>query len=248
MKHTYYYTYKVQCTAVGWEDYYYLGKHVTSNLNDGYKGSGTKLQEYYKQYPEDYTFTILEFYSNKTELNIAEQKLIGDLWKTDPYCLNLTSGGHGSWAAASKSCKGKHLSDERRHKISESNKKKLNTPEVKQKMSESRKGKQKTEEHKHKISESNKGKHSGENHPMYGKKHSKETRRKMSESNKGENNGMYGKQPWNKGIKWSDDMKSKISKNIKEAMSNPETKRKISESKKGKHRVYREDGTFYMSF
>ena len=105
----YFYTYKVQCTAVGCEDYYYLGKHITSNLNDGYKGSGTKLREYYKQYPEDYTFTILAFYKDKTELNIAEQKLIGDLWKTDPYCLNLTSGGHGSWAAAHENKKGKHV-------------------------------------------------------------------------------------------------------------------------------------------
>lgn len=88
----YYYTYRVNCTAVGWEDYYYLGQHITTDLTDGYKGSGVKLQEYYNQYPNDYTFTILEFYSNKTELNVAEQKLIGDLWKTDEYCLNCTAG------------------------------------------------------------------------------------------------------------------------------------------------------------
>lgn len=183
----YYYTYKVQCTAVGWEDYYYLGQHTTSNLDDGYKGSGTKLWEYYKQYPNDYTFTILAFYKSKNELNIAEQKLIGDLWKTDEYCLNMTVGGVGSWP----SCKGKHLSDEHRQKISESNKKKLNTLEVKQKMSKSQKGKHKTDEHRQKISESNKGK------PAWpkGRPQSEESKRKRSESMKGKNKGK--KRVWN---------------------------------------------------
>ena len=184
----YYYTYKVQCTAVGYEDYYYLGQHTTSNLDDGYKGSGAKLQEYYKQYPNDYSFTILEFYSNKTELSIAEQKLIGDLWKTDPYCLNCNAGGAGSWAAATAAS------------------------------SICRKGR-----------------------PL-----SEETKRKISESHKGKNNPMYGKLAWNKGKPGP--MKGK--------KLSEEHKRKISEVKKGKprpylkgrHRVYRDDGTYYMSF
>lgn len=181
MKHKYYYTYKVQCTAVGYEDYYYLGKHVTSNLNDGYKGSGTKLWEYYKKYPNDYTFTILEFYSNKTELNIAEQKLIGDLWKTDEYCLNCISGGSGSWHGI--------MTEETKQKISQGNKGKKFSEESKRKMSESKKGKpgpmlgkHHLVETKHKISESRKG-----------KQHSEETKRKMSESRSGKNNPMYGK-------------------------------------------------------
>jgi hypothetical protein len=186
MKHKYYYTYKVQCTAVGWEDYYYLGQHTTNNLDDGYKGSGKRLHEYYKQYPNDYTFTILEFYSNKTELNIAEQKLIGDLWKTDPYCLNLIYGGHGSWAVVNKLKRGKP-SWNRGKKLSE---------EHKQKVSISLKGKHHSIETKHKISESNKN-----------KQRSEETKKKLSESHKGK------KCPT-----------------------------------KGKHRVYRDDGTFYMSF
>lgn len=187
----YYYTYRVQCTAVGYEDYYYLGKHVTSNLNDGYKGSGYKLHKYYNQHPDDYTFTILEFYSNKTELSIAEQKLIGDLWKTDPYCLNCMSGGTGSW----------------RH-----------------------------------INETGRSSHKGENNPMYGKPgtmlgrhHSEESKQKMSESKKGKT--------------LSDEHRRKISESGKgkshsnKGKANP----KLSEYKSGKHRVYREDGTYYYS-
>lgn len=158
----YYYTYKVQCTAVGWEDYYYLGKHSTNNLDDGYKGSGTKLHEYYKQYPDDYTFIILEFYSNKKELNIAEQKLIGDLWKTDPYCLNMNAGGNGNWAAANECWKyrerPKH-SEETKQKISESHKGLRQSEQSKRKNSESHKGKPKSDIHKEKIANSIKGTH-----------------------------------------------------------------------------------------
>lgn len=197
----YYYTYKVQCTAVGWEDYYYLGKHVTTNLDDGYKGSGTKLQEYYKQYPNDYIFTILEFYTNKTELNKAEQKLIGDLWKTDPYCLNCNAGGVGSWKAACEYWKCRPHSEETKRKMSESlrgknkgksheawNKGKKMSEETKQKIRESLKGNippnkgiPLSEEHKRKLSEANKGKQSG----MKDKHHTEESKQKNRYAHKG---------------------------------------------------------------
>lgn len=192
----YYYTYKVQCTAVGWEDYYYLGKHVTSNLDDGYKGSGKKLHEYYKQYPNDYTFTILAFYSNKTELNIAEQKLIGDLWKTDEYCLNMNAGGNGNWSAACEYLKGRQIPEEHKQKLSQLLKGRPSPF----------KGKHQTEEAKRKIAESRKDK------PL-----SEETKRKIGLSKK-------GKQHPNKGKKMP-----KCAVNT------------------GKHRVYREDGTYYYT-
>lgn len=196
----YYYTYKVQCTAVGWEDYYYLGQHTTNNLDDGYKGSGKQLKEYYKQYPEDYTFTILAFYKDKTELSIAEQKLIGDLWKTDPYCLNCTSGGHGSWG---------HYSNIGKH----------HTDETKAKMSKAHKGKKMSNESKRKNSEKHKGKSLSE-----------ETKQKMSKTLKGHKGYMLGKF-------LSEEAKYKIGLATK-ARGCPT---------KGMHRVYREDGTYYMS-
>ena len=179
----YFYTYRVDCTAPGWEGYYYLGQHTTSDLDDGYKGSGTKLQEYYKQYPNDYIFTILEFYLNKSELSIAEQKLIGDLWETDIYCLNSTAGGSGGFKAANKYWKGRKLSEEHKKHIGAGNK-----------------GKHLSSETKHKISEANKG-------------------RKQSEI----------------------EIQNRINK-IK-GRKNPNCAVNT-----GKHRVYREDGTFYMSF
>ena len=70
-----------------------------------------------------------------------------------------------------------------------------------------------------------------------GKPKSEESNRKRSENVKGEKNGMYGKDAWNKG---------------QHGNCSEETLRKMSESmigkNKGKHRVYRDDGTFYMSF
>ena len=193
----YYYTYKVQCTAVGWEDYYYLGKHVTTNLDDGYKGSGTKLQEYYKQYPNDYTFTILAFYKDKNELNIAEQKLIGDLWKTDEYCLNGNAGGAGSWSAAtaaSSICRiGRPLSEEHKRKISEARKGK----------SPANKGKPLSDKQKEILSITHKG-----NQYFKGRHHTDEAKRKMSEARK-------GKPVWNKGKPHSNDTKNKISAKLK---------------------------------
>lgn len=171
MKQKYYYTYKVQCTAVGWEDYYYLGKHVTDNLDDGYKGSGVGIWQYYKQYPNDYTFTILGFYTNKTALNIAEQELVGDLWKSDPYCLNRMPGG-----SSSPSFKGHKHSEYAKFCISTKNKAHIHTEEHNKRVSDALKGKLLSEEHKRKISKT-----------LIGKPMSEETKMKISKTTKGRN-------------------------------------------------------------
>lgn len=71
------------------------------------------------------------------------------------------------------------------------------------------------------------------------------TKEKISKANKGENNGMFGKTPWNKGLKWSDEVREKLSKShigVQTGEKHPlwgthrsdETKRKLSEKNKGK--------------
>ena len=41
--------YKITCLKGGkdWKGKFYIGQHTTSNINDGYAGSGTKIREYY---------------------------------------------------------------------------------------------------------------------------------------------------------------------------------------------------------
>lgn len=92
-QYKYYYTYKITCTEGSFKDKIYYGQHKTNDLNDGYKGSGKKLLDYYKKYPTSYTMEIIQFYSNLDELNKAEYELIEPHLGKD-YCLNLRDGGN----------------------------------------------------------------------------------------------------------------------------------------------------------
>lgn len=94
----YYYTYKITLLKGSLAGKYYYGQHITSKLNDHYAGSGSILKDYYKKYRAvegvTYTKEILKFYNGQDELNKAEEILIGDLWETDPNCLNKKPGGN----------------------------------------------------------------------------------------------------------------------------------------------------------
>ena len=81
-----------------------------------------------------------------------------------------------------------------------------------------------------------------------GSKHSEETKKKISDAGKGRicteetRQKCSGRIPWNKGMSWSEETKTKISLSKRGMISNrkgcklsEETKRKISEVRKGKH-------------
>lgn len=79
-----------------------------------------------------------------------------------------------------------------------------------------------SEESKRKMSESHKALQAGENHPLYGRKFSEESRKKMSDSakrrfeneqeRKMQSERRKGISPWNKGLKYSDEMRNNIRK------------------------------------
>ena len=164
----YRYIYKITCTAGRYKDKFYYGQHTTTNLNDGYKGSGRKIVDYYKKHPNDYIKEIIAFYNSEDELNQAEYDIILP-FIDDPNCLNLQYGGYTgrlnkeSIEKMSKSLKGrvspmkgKKFSDEHKAKLSNAHKKLTHklSEESKKKISESLKGHKISEETKRKISES----------------------------------------------------------------------------------------------
>lgn len=79
---------------------YYLGKHSYRWKNFetcSYAGSGNFCRNYYKKYGKiagkTYIKTIIEV-NDSLEINKKrEAEIIGDLWKTDPLCMNLCPGG-----------------------------------------------------------------------------------------------------------------------------------------------------------
>lgn len=184
--------------------------------------------------------------------------------------------------------KGKKHSEESRKRMSASIKKSMSTPELRQKMSEIHKKRWLNPDYRHKMSEMRKGRpspnkgkifseeyrlklslaHMGKPSPKKGIKtgltpwnkgktnvYSKETIEKMS----GANNPRYGKPSHNKGKKFSDEIKQKLSQSHKgqtswikgkhhseesrkrmsisqkKSMSNPELLKRISQSLKNKY-------------
>lgn len=77
---------------------YYIGMHSTDIVEDGYFGSGKRLKYEIEKYGiENFSKTILHFESNRKELALKEKELINEEILSDPLCLNLMYGGHGSW-------------------------------------------------------------------------------------------------------------------------------------------------------
>ena len=91
------YIYKITLLCGSLKDHYYIGQHTTTNINDGYAGSGCKVTEYYEKYGKieggTYNKEIIKYCNTLDELNEAEYDIIGDKYDTDPMCLNLAAGG-----------------------------------------------------------------------------------------------------------------------------------------------------------
>lgn len=97
-----YYIYRINFLKGFPEGRYYLGMRSFGgdDVNkDKYCGSGYFCKEYFSIYDpivnETYTKDILE-YNNSFESNrLREIDVIGDKWKTDPLCMNMSPGGTG---------------------------------------------------------------------------------------------------------------------------------------------------------
>ena len=73
---------------------YYVGVHSTSNLKDGYLGSGKKLVEAVQKHGRTaFSRTILSIHDNRLELQKAEMDYVSQDLLNDPLCLNIELGG-----------------------------------------------------------------------------------------------------------------------------------------------------------
>lgn len=132
---TYFYLYETKNLLNGM---IYVGVHKTSDLNDGYLGSGLRLNNAINKYGEEiFQKTILEFFQNSEDMFSKEKEIVNDEFLKRKDVYNLAIGGHGGFRG-----------EESRRKQSEKMKGRKASEETKEKLSICRKGKALSEHHR----------------------------------------------------------------------------------------------------
>lgn len=87
----YHYFYKITNNI---NNHFYYGIHTTSNLNDGYMGSGTALRRAFKNYGiENFSKEIIKFFDSREELELYEAKIVNRDLLANNTCYNIALGG-----------------------------------------------------------------------------------------------------------------------------------------------------------
>ena len=112
-------------------DKYYIGKHQTENLNDGYMGSGAKLIKSIKKYgKENFKKEILYVFHTEQDMNNKEKELVNEELVKDKNTYNIGVGGEGGPHFLNKT-----HTKETKDKISLKIKDRPVSPETREKMS-----------------------------------------------------------------------------------------------------------------
>lgn len=182
-QHKYHYIYKTTCIING---KFYIGMHSTSNLDDGYMGSGKRLKRSLKKYGiENHIKEILEFLNDRKILAEREEEIVNEQLLEDNLCMNLKTGGTGgfineehknNWILAGSKAGNEKLKNlwendnEWKQKQLEVRKSYRENPELKKRMEKGLgfHGRNHKEETKEKISQSRKGKGVSFNNSQYG--------------------------------------------------------------------------------
>lgn len=181
---------------------FYIGKHSTENLEDGYLGSGDLLKQAIQKYgKENFKREIIRTFETEEDAYLFEKSLIEDWMIESENCYNLKEGGKGVGSGSNHPWFGKKhspqtletLSNLKRNpetieKIASSNRGKKRSEEFRMSRRLAQTGKRHSEETKRKMSSS----HAGDKHPMYGKSHSEETKKAWSALKMGSNNNRFG--------------------------------------------------------
>ena len=87
----YHYFYKITNNL---NNHFYYGIHSTNDLDDGYMGSGTRLNYAYKKYGiENFTKEILEFFNSREECAKYEFEMVTEELIYSKECYNIILGG-----------------------------------------------------------------------------------------------------------------------------------------------------------
>ena len=96
----FYYLYKITNKLNGM---YYIGVHQTKNLNDGYMGSGTLIQEAIEKYgSENFEKEILEFFNNSKDMYSREKEIVNNEFINNNQTYNMIVGGYGLTSEVAK--------------------------------------------------------------------------------------------------------------------------------------------------
>ena len=92
----FYYLYKITNTV---NNKFYVGIHKTSNLNDGYFGSGLNLNRAIKKYgKENFVKEILEFFTTEEQMFAREREVVNTDFIAQSLTYNIVEGGNGSFS------------------------------------------------------------------------------------------------------------------------------------------------------
>lgn len=176
----YYTIYRITNTTNGKA---YIGKHVTSKVDDDYMGSGKHLKRAIAKYgAEHFCKTILHVYSTEAEMNARERELVTEAWCLRDDTYNLCVGGQGGFS---------YINRTRNH--AEHSKKAAQSRDYSQTDWSCNKDELKR---KHKAEKQRHGWISGKYSYIPSTKgltFSAETKKKMSKAGSGKNNSQFGK-------------------------------------------------------
>ena len=165
----------------------YIGKHQTTDINDGYMGSGKILKYAIEKYGlENFTKEILYSFLTVFEMNTKEKELV-----TEDFCLrkdtyNLCIGGHGGFSYINRNKLNRYDHD----KIIDREKSKLGSKKLK----ELYKDPDWKQSQTIKIKNAMKEYYSNHSGTFTGKNHLSTTKKKISESRKGKGIGIENSQ------------------------------------------------------
>ena len=121
---THYLIYKITNLVNG---KFYIGKHITDNIEDNYFGSGINVKRAIQKHGiENFVFNILIDLKNEEEMNLLEELVVNEDFVKRPDTYNMKVGGVGGWGSGENSPwfgktpwnKGKHHTEETKVKLS----------------------------------------------------------------------------------------------------------------------------------